>query len=507
MSTDTTASPPEERTYGNWQRPESAGLYGMSTTGTILAGIAVILPVLLVLFHQMIPAVVVGLFSAILLGAVMLKDPRTGRPVTQNGVTRSKWFTHSRTGSNLLRQGALTPLADCKLPGTLASLEVTEHLDRSGNPFALIGARSGHYTVPFEARPEGVTGADRSEVNQLVFDYHQFLANLGKIKGIESASVIIRTAPDTGMSLKQIIDTEIKADAHPLAQNVMQEISTTYRHGSASIRAFATVTVKGSARMKALPRDRAERADKIATSLLPEIGPLCADLAASGGNRVTPMDVDRLCEVVRGAYDPDAIPAMEEAHANGRPWTIGWNQVGPSSSQAFWDRYVHDGGCSVTAVMSVPPEGNVHASVLTRLLEPTVELNSKAVAIVYRPHPVEKVAKVADKGMNNASFNLNSATRKTAALQKRKLMAEQTATEVVTGAGLSDFAIVVTGTVRDSSKAQDARDALRILAASSSLQIRFTDGWHDGAFPTTLPLGHLPDRHVKAPSLIKKGVL
>jgi hypothetical protein len=82
--------------------------------------------------------------------------------------------------------------------------------------------------------------------------------------------------------------------------------------------------------------------------------------------------------------------------------------------------------------------------------------------------------------------------------------AAATAAEEARGAGLTNFAVLVTATVADQARIPDARAAVDTLAATARLQLRPVYGSQDSAFAAALPLGLVLPRHVMVPAELRE---
>ncbi len=493
-------APRKPRTYGNWRRPTSAGLLGLGSIGTglMLGGLIFVTIVL------MLGGPLRGLLAAAVLGAallvILIKDP-DGRNLLDRALARTAWWRARTAGSHLYRSGPLgrVPWGTCQLPGLGAALTLSEHHDSYDRPFALVHSpAAGTYTVVLATTPDGASLVDADQVDLWVADWGHWLQNLGNEPNVEAASVTIETAPDSGSRLRREVGVNIDPNAPTFAREMLEEIVERYPAGSSLIRGYVAITFSsrsgGSGKRTAsdMGRDLAAR--------LPG---LTQDLQATGAGASRPLSSAELCEIVRIAYDPATQALIDDAHAAGESTDLSWSDVGPSAHQANWADYRHDSGLSATWSMSVAPRGNVQSGVLTRLLTPHRDIARKRVTILYRPIDPARAAAIVESDLRNANFRATSTRRPAVRDVMATRLATATAAEEASGAGLVDFAIVVTATALRVEDGPQVRAAIDNLAPTARLKLRPTYGSQDVGFIAGLPLGIIPSKHVKLPTELK----
>lgn len=495
----TTESGP--RSYGNWAKPKTAGLLGLSAIGTAVlfvgAGFSVIVTMVSNILDGLVCAAVFGVF----LLAVAVKD-KHGQSALMRATTRAGWLTTKSKGTNLYRSGPLgrAEWGTVQLPGLAAGSRLSEWRDSYNRPFALVHVpATSHFTVVIATEPDGAALVDREQVDVWVSEWGMWLAGLGDEPGIEAASVIIETAPDTGTRLRREVSSRIDPAASPFSKALLGEIMDTYPAGSATIKAFVSITFNAAPRTGGKKRTLEEMGRELA-SRLPG---LTQGLSATGAGATRPVPAQELCEVIRVAYDPAAARLIDEAHAVGETPELFWPEVGPTAHQAGWDTYRHDSALSVTWMMSGAPRGNVPSSVLARLLAPHRDIARKRVTLLYRPIDAAKAAAIVEADVRAASFNLSASSKPTARTITTTRAALATAQEEASGAGLVNFGVLVTATVTDHDQVADARAAVDNLSATARLRLRVVHGSQDSAFAAALPLGLVLPKHLKVPSELR----
>ena len=495
----------QERTYGNWRRPRSAGLgqLGLVGTGVLMSGVVVV--ILAVAIVGVIAALVVLAGLGLLLSSLLVHD-RHGRTGAQLITARIGWWRARGRGSHLYRSGPLgqVPWGTFQLPGLAAASRLSEWRDGYDRPFALLSVPSvGHHTVVVAVAPDGASLVDQEQIDVWVARWGQWLASLGDEAGVVAASVTVETAPDTGDRLRREVGSRIDPHAPELAQRVLREIVEDYPAGSATIKAWVALTVAGSY------RGRRGGSEEVARDLATRLPGITQRLRGTGAGTARPVAAQELCEVVRGAYDPQAARTIEEARGQGQTPKLRWLDTGPAAAEARWDSYAHDGAVSVTWAMSSAPRGEVQSDVLWQLLAPHRDVARKRVTLLYRVLDAGTAARVVEADKRNADFRVNSATRPSERALREQSSAWATAQEEARGAGLVDFGVLVTATVEDRGDASELAQAaatVETLAATARLGIRRVYGSQDSAFLACLPLGFVLPRHLKVPDEIRRAL-
>ena len=499
-TTDTDSAAP--RSYGNWTRPKTAGLLGLSALGTAILFVGAGLAVLVTMFSNILNGVITAAVFGVFLLTVAAKD-KHGQSLLARATTRAGWLTTRSRGAHIYRSGPLgrADWGTVQLPGLAAGSRLTEWRDSYSRPFALLQVPStSHYTVVIGTEPDGAALVDREQIDAWVAEWGMWLAALGDEPGIEAVSVTIETAPDTGTKLRREVESRIDPDAPAFAKQLLGDLVDRYPAGSATIRAYVAVTFHAAARQGGRKRTPEEMGRELA-SRLPG---MTQGLTATGAGTSRPLSAQQLCEVVRIAYDPAAARLIDEASAAGEPYELYWPEVGPTAHQAGWDSYRHDSALSVTWMMSGAPRGNVPSSVLSRLLAPHRDVARKRITLLYRPIDPARAAGIVEADVRASTFNLTTSNKPTARNITAARSAMATAAEEASGAGLVQFGMLVTATVMDTAEKADARAAIDNLSAAARLRLRLVHGSQDSAFAAALPLGLVLPKHLQVPSELRE---
>ena len=490
---------PAVRTYGNWRRPASAGLFGLGSGGTGVMMGGLVLVVLVTMLAGFTRGLILFTILAGALGAVAVKD-KHGRSLAERAQTRVLWATARRRGVTLYRSGPLgfTAWGTHQLPGIAASLRLTEHQDAYGRAFALLHApATATYTVPLAASPDGASLVDRTQVDVWVADWGHWLANLADEPGLVACTVTIETAPDSGHQLRAAVRASIDPHAPAFAATMLREVVAAYPVGSSVTRAWVALTFTAVSPATGDTRGP----DAMGRDLGTRLPGLVDTLRATGAGAVRPVSGQELCELVRVAYDPGVAPLVDQAHTD-QPG-LSWADVGPAAAVADWDGYRHDSGYSVTWAMSTAPRGNVQSGVLERLLAPHPDIDRKRVTLVYRPVDAAKAAAIVEADLRAAEFVASASKKPTARSVTAARAAAATAAEEAAGAGLVNFSLLVTATVTDPDRAPQARAAIDTLAATARLRLRPVYGGQASAFAATLPIGLILPKHLSRAEAIQ----
>lgn len=493
---------PGARTYGNWRQPTSPGLLGLGTGGTVLLFLGLFVVLLMLMTGGLLEALGTAVGFGVLLLLLVTRD-RHGRNVLTRAGARLGWLSARSRGLHLYRSGPLgrTAWGTYQLPGLAAATRLSEHQDSYSRRFALLFTPvTKTYTVVIGTEPDGAALVDQDQVDVWVADWGLWLGNLGDEPGLEAASVTIETAPDSGTRLRREVERNVSVDAPAFARGMLAEVVQRYPVGSSTVKAYVALTFAASPRSGAKPRTPEDMGRELAARL----PGLTAGLQATGAGAAHPLDAQQLCETVRVAYDPAAAVLIDEAHAQGEIPELLWGDVGPSAAQASWGSYRHDGALSCTWAMTGAPRGNVQSGVLARLLAPHGDIARKRVTLLYRPIDSARASALVEADLRSAEFRATSTTKPLARDSLAVRSARATANEEASGAGLVNFAMLVTATVLAPQREDDARAAVANLSATARLRLRPVHGSQDSAFAAALPLGLIVSKHISVPSELRE---
>lgn len=440
---------------------------------------------------------------ALILGAVLVRD-RHQISVADRINEQVRWWLSRHRGAHLYASGPLghARWGTHQLPGIAACLRLSEHTDSWGRVFALIYCPvASTYTVVVEVEPDGASLVDEDRVDQWVAAWGHWLANLGNEPGVRQATVTVETAPDTGARLQRQVLGTIAPRAPAFARQVMETVAKTYPAGGSMTRAWLAVTFSAITRARGVRRPM----DQVAKDLATRLPGLTSSLNGTGVGGTLLLDAQGLCEVVRVAYDPRCAVQMDTAKADGQTPDLHWSDVGPSYHVAGRDHYEHDNALSATWVMTVAPRGVVQSRVLERLLSPHPDLARKRVTVVYRPHDAARTAAIVEADVRKASVAATASRRTTARASHTVSAARATANEEARGAGLVQFAVLVTVTGVDQDL-EGLQATVDDLAGGARLSLRPAYGSQPAAFAAALPLGLNLSTYQPMPDVVRENL-
>lgn len=483
-------------TYGNFRKPRTVGLWGMSMGLTLSVFALSAVVVLLLLRQAWGAALAVVACGAVIIGALSFTDVH-GLSIANRWMERFMFGIAKRRGRTLYRSGPLgvMPSAATPLPGILAGSKVSEHLDSFDRTFALVHHADKSVAVVMSVTPPGIDLIDRDQINTSVAQWGEWLAMLGNEIGVVQASVVIESSPDTGEALARHVQTMNAAGTSSVAREVMNEVAAEYRVGAAQMRVWVTVTFQPS-----LMSSKKRTIDELARDIGGRLTGITQQLKAAGAGAVHLMSASQLSRAIRTAYDPAALALFEIAQSRGKQVKLSWKDAGPIAAEALWDAYRHDSGLSRTWVVSQPPQGIIHENVLESLLRISADVERKRVAIIYKPISAARTGDIAERDQIRTANAVTVAGRYSARSLREARIAQRNANEEAAGAGIEDFAMIITATT-SGDDLEDVSSVVRALASSSKLaRIRVAYGAQDSAFALGLPLG------VRPSSSIVKGI-
>jgi hypothetical protein len=492
------------RSYGNILRPRSAGLWhlGLLSTGMALA----------LLIVDVIVMFIVGVIAGV--AAIVATMPAVFallRPDV-HGRTGAAKLTEAAAGRGNRRKGryrsgptSLDPRGQHRLPGILGSSVLSQAEDAFGRPFAVLTyPRIGHLTVVLETEPDGASLTDQWQVDQWVARYGGWLATLPQEAGLAATAVSVEAAPDPGTRLRHMIDSRSKPDAPAFTREVVREMRETFTSGSSELSARVALTY----RMQDLG-GRKLSATEMAQQLATRLGPVCSELSATGAGVAVPVDAQRLCEMVRVAYDPRSAELLEQARVAGDPARLAWDDVGPAEAVPDYKTgcYRHDGALSVTWEMSAAPRGEFHERVLAKLLAPNRYIVRKRVTLLYRVIPGGEAAKMVENAVKSADFRVRTDGRRATARDRLEAeIARANARDEARGAALTELGMLVTATVLDEDGLQAAIGAIQNVAPTARVNLRVPRSSQDSLFAAALPLGVWLPEYMRIPEGVRRAL-
>jgi hypothetical protein len=144
--------------------------------------------------------------------------------------------------------------------------------------------------------------------------------------------------------------------------------------------------------------------------------------------------------------------------------------------------------------------------VLEAILSPTGDVDRKRVTFLFRSVSAARAMDVAEKDVTAAKNRAASTSTPDFRAIDDYAKTVQTAREVAKDAGMLNFGVVITATIRNAEDALAVSYGVEDLAAESQLTVRPAYGAQDTAFAASLPLGLVLPDYVMVPSKIREAV-
>ncbi|WP_157116964.1 SCO6880 family protein [Nocardia vaccinii] len=479
------------RMYGRWERPRSAGFFGL-TWGVSMLGLALIVTVMLAFMFTRsleVTVIVMGCAAILFMPTAITVGGRTGWEIA---VLRTQFALARARGEDLYRAGRFSSIpGTAKLPGLLASSRLSEYETSGGKRFALIHIRrSDHFTVVLRVLPRGKELVDQSQIDAWVSEYGQFLAGQSRGGEVVAVTTVLDHVVETHLTQRREVARLIRADAPEFARTVMQQAAADIGGVGVRVEARVAITFRAFGQGRAR-RDTAEQAREIGQRLQGVLSQL-----SRAGLPATPLEAWEVIGMVRSRYD---LAAQRDVQAAGRDIerTQSWDSAGPVAHEDRWDQYLHDGARSVTWEMDLAPRGAVYETGLEELLRPRADVPRKRIAIVYRLHSAAEASDLVDRDFRDAlAAEQTERGIASAAASMRVDNTRAARHEQVRGAGLTRFGVLITATAPLDADMPGIEASVKDMAAASRLGIRRCYAAQAATFAASLGIGLILPEHL-----------
>ncbi|MET7772086.1 SCO6880 family protein [Nocardia sp. NPDC005366] len=478
------------RMYGRWERPRSAGFFGL-TWGVSMLGLALVITIM----AGFLISRSLSVAAVLVVGAAMVFAPLA---VTINGRTgwellalRVQFATARARGEHLYRAGRFSRIPGlAKLPGLLADSSLSEYETAGGRRFAMLHIRrSDHYTVVLRVVPRGKELVDQPQIDSWVEGYGQFLATQSRGGEVVAVTAVLDNVVETRLRQAREVTRLVREQAPEFAKTVMREAAADLGGVGVRIEARIAITYRaiGKGRVR---RDEAEQAREIGQRLQGVLSQL-----ARAGLPATPLQAWEVLALVRTRYDLASQRDVEAAGASLLE-TQSWDSVGPIAHVDRWDHYVHDGARSITWEMDAAPRGAVMETVLEELLRPRADVPRKRVALFYRLHSAAEATSLVDSDFRDA-IAAEQTERGIASASARIRVGNTQASreEQARGAGLTRFGALVTVTDHLDGDLPGIEASVKAMSAASRLSVRRSYGSQAASFAASLGIGLILPEH------------
>ncbi|MFF0528703.1 SCO6880 family protein [Nocardia amikacinitolerans] len=478
------------RMYGRWERPRSAGFFGL-TWGVSMLGLALIVMVMVGFMLTRSLTVAGGMVAVAAVVFTPLAIARNGRSGWEILLLRVQFAAAQARGEHVYRSGRFSSIPGvAKLPGLLADSRLSEYETAGGKRFAMIHIRrSDHYTVVLRVIPRGKELVDQAQIDAWVEGYGQFLAAQSRGGEVVAVTAVLENTVETRLKQAREVARLVRPDAPEYAQAVMREAAADIGGVGVRIEARMAITYRAIGKGK-IRRDEPEQAREIGQRLQGVLSQL-----ARAGLPATPLQAWEVLGLVRTRYD---LASQRDVEAAGADITSSqsWDSVGPVAHHDRWDHYLHDGARSITWEMDAAPRGAVMETVLEELLRPRADVPRKRVAIVYRLHSAAEATSLVDSDFRDA-VAAEQTERGIASASARIRVANTQAAreEQARGAGLTRFGVLVTVTDHLDGDLPGIEASVKGMAAASRLGVRRCYGSQAAAFAASLGIGLILPEH------------
>jgi hypothetical protein len=478
--------------------------------GSILAGVAAILMILIFPLFGFFPALVFGLFSGIGLMCIAVKD-RNQESYADKMIKRTAFRQSVKNGTDLYLPGSLTHFGAHKLPGVLADSELAQFRDKNDSLFTVLRYPSDRtFVIPIACDPDGSSLVDAADLEKQIEVFGEWLASLAYEPNLLQAAITIETSQDPGNSLVREMTDHGSPDASPLSKTWAKDLQESYPRGASRVRASASLSYqqpKTEIGMDGKKIKNSDALEAIGTLVSDRLENILNGLSNTGAGHVHAMTPDELIETVRCAYNPADRRMFDQlASAGQAPPVMLWDSVG-APGQAFWNHYQHGDATSITWEATGFVSAQVMATALQPILEPSPKVAVKRVTILYKPMDPSRSGIAAESAHQAAEGRIKNAKKPSARQAKVLREADQTRQREASGAGLMDFAILVTGTTLEAEGLPIARSTVEHLGPTARLHLHAMNGTQDSSFAQAIGvLGLVTEQHLAIPTAISKGI-
>lgn len=498
----------EQRTYGSGHEVRRVYAFGLPRKIFVTLAISVVLG----LVATMLGFKIFGLVWAT--GSVIAGVPMSVRILGKTGYELAllewAWGRQKRSGRNILRAGPLShaPGGRTRLPGVAAGTEMWWGTDKYGRRFGMIRMHAtSQYTVVLRCSPRGVAGMEQDVVNMMVAQWGGFLKRVGEPGDVAGVVTVVETIPETGARLRVEMARIQHADAPAAAREWLAQAGAGRAADRTGYQVHVRMAITWNARTEAKRKDPMVMVADLANRL-PE---LCGLLA---GCQVVaePMSDHEIAATVRRCYDPRVAveTGVEELmRYRGAPppgEVVDWVDAGPMDAYELTDRqtYTHEGAFSRTWVMAAPPSGFFTDSVLEPLLVGRSDVPRKRIALIHRPLPPSEAAESVHADVLSARAEVSTTRAMASAGAELKVAAtHQARAEQARGAGVTDYAMLVTVTANSLDELEGVGEIAREMSRGSQMKVRPAWNQQAAAFLAGLGVGVLLPDHATVGKTLK----
>ncbi|GAA1821388.1 SCO6880 family protein [Agromyces neolithicus] len=373
------------------------------------------------------------------------------------------------------------------LPGALVQIEELDGLDGTGHPYTLLHHRAVRLiSATMTSVPDGTELLPQEMKNTQVSRFGAWVASLSRDSAVAGATVTIDSAYSSKAPLVRKLHSEISPAAPIVAQRALLEATQLLPNRHTETHTYGTV-------VWSVPK-LGESVEEAAAEVAAKLPYHRQGLYAAGAGLPMTADSHELARMMRVAYQPMRSSEHGSDELAGHDFTMRLVDAGPDYFDESQRRVVfHDGVASMTAMMTIPPRMHITEDTFKELFAPADKFLRKRVTVFYRPLSSAEAQRVAQKLRKSAGVQATSKGQQSSFDEHKKKLAQKTESELVEGASMTTFSLMVTVTFEANEKAyRAATTQLKSLLEATNLSYRFVERGTSAAFHSTLPLGVLP---------------
>ncbi|MFD6106226.1 SCO6880 family protein, partial [Nocardia salmonicida] len=212
------------RMYGRWERPRSAGFFGL-TWGVSMVGLGLVVMIMAAFLITRSVSISAGLVVGALAVFAPLALTIDGRTGWEWALLRVQFAAARNRGELLYRSGRFARIPGiAKLPGLLADSRLSEYETAGGRRFGMLHIRrSDHYTVVLRVIPRGKELVDQPQIDAWVEGYGQFLAAQSRGGEVVAVTAVLDNVVETRLKQGREVTRLVRPQAPEFARAVMAE--------------------------------------------------------------------------------------------------------------------------------------------------------------------------------------------------------------------------------------------------------------------------------------------
>jgi hypothetical protein len=474
--------------FGGYRPIRGFGIGKLGKVGTTLIVITVV-AIAASTFISLWATVYLTLLAVPILVLTVVPFGGSGRTAVQHAVWELRSYTGNATNTDAYSSDVLSEVeGGDHLPGVLAPLKPLTVDDGLGGKQCLIwNRRTGILSAILRVSPVGITLADEADANAWVRAYGAWLADLGYRPMITSVVFTVESSPTGGVNQREYILDRIVDSAPEITTRIMRNIVASSRSSTADVSTLVTINFDPS-KASPEPKTLLEGASEVVRWLPGIESALAAAGATVTGRASTPFLIRR----IRASFDPAIRMFLAEGELE-EDELLQWRDAGPirTDSNRKTDVYKHDSGYSVSWVLKDTPNGVVRQGILLPLVSPGKYY--RRFSMVYRPFTAAEASEIVEKEISGGTIRriFNSKTKKDETQRDHddRVRARRAAQEESLGAGLGQFTMYLTTTVRNEESLPAACADVEERFGNAKLRFRRARGAQEATFAASLGLG------------------